>query len=50
LLGAEIRPIEDFLQADDLRAGIRSLAHEADVFLDHGLLLFRERRGSRQYG
>ncbi len=38
LLGAEVRAVEDLLQADDLRAGFRGLPDVIDVLVDHGLL------------
>ncbi len=38
LLGAEVGSVEDFLQADDLRAFAGCLADQAEVLVDHGLL------------
>ncbi len=36
LLGAEIRPVENLLKTDDLRARGRGLSDIADVLVDHG--------------
>ena len=38
LLGAEVRTVEDLLQADDLRAGFGGLLDVGHVLVDHGLL------------
>src|ERR1035441_7459190 len=38
LLGAEIGPVEDLLEADDLGAGAGGLLDISDVLIDHGLL------------
>src|SRR5664280_336070 len=38
LLGAEVGPVEDLLEADDLRAGPGGLLDISDVLIDHGLL------------
>ena len=38
LLGAEVGPVEDLLQADDLGAGFGGLLDVGDVLVDHGLL------------
>src|ERR1039457_1550636 len=37
LLGAEVGPVEDLLEADDLRAGPGGLLDISDVLIDHGL-------------
>ena len=38
LLGAEVGPVEDLLEADDLGAGFGGLLDIGDVLVDHGLL------------
>src|SRR5579862_3408300 len=47
LLSAEIGPVEDFLQANDLRSVFGSLSNEPDMLLNHGFLLSRQWLGSR---
>ena len=48
LLGAEVRAVEDLLQADDLRAGFGGLLDVGDVLVDHGLLGGLERGVGRR--
>ena len=43
LLGAEIRAVEKFLQAEDLRFLLRGLLDQLEVLVDHGLANLRQR-------
>ena len=43
LLGAEIRTVEKFLQAEYLHFLLRGLLDQLQVLVDHGLLDFRQR-------
>ena len=47
LLGAEIRAVEQLLQADDLRPLLGGLGDQGDVLVDHRLLDDGDRRGRR---
>ena len=51
LLGAEVRAVEDLLEADDLGAGLRRIFYIGDVLVEHRLLGHFERAvGSRRVG
>src|SRR5712692_5598446 len=38
LFGREVRPVEQFLQADDLHSALRGEVNHSDVLIDHGRL------------